>query len=122
MKHLHLLMVGLTLAIFIYQALNVFMGGTGRLSKPFMIASHIIYTLLIIAGGVMAFQLSQVIGVPMWVVAKIVLLVVAVSATIKATRPTATRVQAKAGMVIASIAYIAILALAVVKPAIGFVG
>lgn len=122
MKHLHILMAVLTLAIFIYQAFKVFTGSNGRLPKPMMIASHIIYTLLIIAGGMMTFQLAKVVGVPIWVIAKIVLFVVAISATIKATRPTTTAIQARAGIVIALIAYIAIVALAVFKPAIGFIG
>lgn len=116
MKHLHLLMAVVTLAIFLYQAMQVFLGKNGQLAKPVKIATHIIYTLVIGSGLMMALQLTKVIGFPMWVMAKIVLLVVAISSTMKATRATATPVQAKAGMVIAMIAYVAIVVLALTKP------
>lgn len=122
MKHLHLLMMAITLAIFIYQVWRVFSGKSGRLTKPWMIASHTVYTLLILSGGMMAYRLAPVIGVPLWIIAKIVLLVVAISATIKATRQTANNTQAKAGMVIAAFAYIGIVALAILKPTVGMVG
>lgn len=127
MKHLHILMAVMTIAIFLYQffcilTLRPANSSKPLLSKPLKIATHIVYTLLVIAGIMLVMPLAQTVGVPGWVVAKIVLFIVAISATIKATRPTTTAVQAKAGMVIALIAYIAIVTLAVLKPAIGFVG
>ena len=50
MKHLHMFMAVITLVIFAYQALQVFSGKSGRLSKGLMIATHIIYTILVVTG------------------------------------------------------------------------
>lgn len=128
MKHLHILMAVITLVIFMYQAVQVFSNRPALLSKPLKITSHIIYTLLVIAGIVLVMPLAKSVGVPVWVVAKIVLFIVAISATIKATRAGQNSAnpnhlkQAKAGILIAGIAYIAIVILAISKPAIGFLG
>lgn len=51
-----------------------------------------------------------------WVFAKIILLVAAISASIKAFNPQATSIQSKAGIFIAALAYVGIVVLAVVKP------
>lgn len=128
MKHLHILMAVLTLAIFIYQAIQVFGNKSASLPKALKIGSHIIYTVLVIAGILLVMPLAKSVGTPFWVIAKIVLFIVAISATIKALRASqdtgnADRLlQAKAGMVIAGIAYLAIVILAISKPAIGFLG
>lgn len=116
MKHLHMLMAVITLIIFAYQALQVFSGKSGRLSKGLMIATHIIYTILVVTGLMVLLPILKFIAFPHWLIAKIVLLVVAISATIKATRPTVQNNQAKAGIFVALIAYIGILSLAFIKP------
>lgn len=128
MKHLHILMAVLTIAIFVYQAIQVFGNKSASLPKSLKIGSHVIYTILVIAGIMLVMPLAKSVGTPFWVIAKIVLFIVAISATIKAIRAgqdTANadkQKQAKAGMVIAGIAYCAIVFLAISKPAIGFLG
>ena len=51
-----------------------------------------------------------------WVIAKIILLIAAISATVKAYSYTATKSQSRVGILIAAIAYTGILILAYVKP------
>ncbi len=116
MKHLHMLMAVFTFAIFIFQAMPIMMGKSGRLSRNMMIASHLIYTLLVVSGAMVLLPVIKLVGIPHWIIAKIILLVVAVSATIKATRPTVTKNQARAGVFIAMIAYLGILSLVFIKP------
>ncbi len=53
---------------------------------------------------------------PYWIIAKMILFVVAVSASIKAFGPNASTGQFKAGLLVASLAYAAILGLIVAKP------
>lgn len=117
MKHFHMLMAVLTIAIFLYQCWQVFASKPAQLpNKGLKIGSHVLYTLLIITGALTLMPLIKLVGVPHWVIAKVVLFVVAISATIKAIRPTTAGNQAKIGMLIAGIAYAGILILAFVKP------
>lgn len=83
------------------------------LSKFFKIAPHIVYTVVLVAGVVMLLQLPIY---PHWIFAKIILFLVAISASVKAFRDTATVSQFKTGVFVASIAYAAILWLAIAKP------
>lgn len=116
MKHLHMLMALITLGLFLYQMIFVFSGKQLVLSRVFKGASHLIYLLLVGTGLYLFWQLTQVAGVQHWVIAKLVLLFVAVSANIKAIRPTNTNVQARAGMLLAAMAYLIIVILAYTKP------
>lgn len=116
MKHLHMLMAVITIALYLYQASFLVRGVKPALSKAFKGASHAIYLLLVVSGLVLFWQIYQVAGVQWWAVAKIVLLVVAVSANIKALRDGTALPQAKAGFLIAGVAYVGIIGLAVFKP------
>lgn len=117
MKHVHMLMAALTLLLFAYQALMLFSGKAVRLSAAFKGIGHLIYTVLMLTGLWLFWQLYQVAGIQHWAIAKLVLLIVAVSATIKALRnQDMARSQAKAGMLIAGVAYVGIVILAVTKP------
>ncbi|MDO4440987.1 MAG: SirB2 family protein [Moraxella sp.] len=116
MKHLHMLTALITLVLFVYQAVFVFSGKSLVLSRAFKGVSHLIYLLLVGSGLYLFWQLSQVAGVQHWAIIKLVLLVAAVSATIKALRPTNQNSQARAGILIALIAYIGIVVLAITKP------
>lgn len=116
MKHLHMLMALITIILYLYQASFVMRGQKPALSKSFKGVSHAIYLLLIISGFVLFWQIYQVAGVQAWIVAKIVLLVVAVSANIKALRPSTHLAQTKAGFLISGIAYAGIVFLALSKP------
>lgn len=115
MKHLHMLMAAITIFLFLWQSFMVMTKGQ-RFDKKGKIATHVVYTLLIISGAMTVMPLLSA-NVPLqWVAAKIVLLLAAISASIKAFRATATPVQSKAGILIASVAYVGILILAFVKP------
>ena len=115
MKHLHMLMAALVIALFLYQSYLVLSAGN-RAPRPIKIATHIVYALLILSGGWMLMQLMSVNAPVQWVFAKIILLVAAISASIKAFNPQATSIQSKAGIFIAALAYVGIVVLAVVKP------
>ncbi|OOR88504.1 hypothetical protein B0181_08085 [Moraxella caviae] len=114
MKHFHLLMVALTLGLFLYQAIVVFVGEKANPSPMLRRAMHVCYALLLVSGLYM-FTVWYQFMAP-WAWAKLVLFIVAVSATAKAARPSTTPAQAKFGMLLATIAYVAILVLAVKKP------
>ena len=117
MKHVHILMAVLTIGLFLYQFMRVMAGNTATIpSRNLKITSHILYTLLLLSGALTLMPLLKLVGVPHWVIGKIILFIVAISATVKATRPTTAANQAKVGMFIALIAYIGIVTLAIVKP------
>lgn len=116
MKHLHMLMAVITVGLFLYQAGLILVGKSAMSSKAFKGASHLIYLLLVGSGLYLTWALSQVAGVQHWAIAKIILLVMAVSATIKATRPSVSVSQAKAGLMISAVAYVGIVVLAITKP------
>ncbi len=115
MKHLHMLMAVITVVLFLWQSYLVMSKGT-RFDKKGKIATHVVYTLLIISGVLNVMPLLSANASLQWVVAKIILLLAAISASIKAFRATATPAQSKSGIFIAFIAYVAIFILAFVKP------
>lgn len=115
MKHLHTLLVFILIALFIYQSFLV-LSANRRAPRPVKIANHILYALVIISGAWMLMQLMAVNAPVQWVFAKIILLIAAISASIKAFNPQATAAQSKVGIAIAGIAYIGIVILAYVKP------
>ena len=111
-----MLMALLTILLYLYQASFMVREQKPALSKVFKGVSHAIYLLLIISGFVLFWKIYQVAGMQAWILAKIVLLVVAVSANIKALRPSTNLPQAKAGFLISGIAYAGIVFLALAKP------
>lgn len=118
MKMLHMAMVGVMLCLFLYQfVFVVFVQQKDILrSKLQMIIGHSIYLLVVVFGVLTLLPLYKIVGVPHWIVAKFVLLAVAISATIKALRPNTSITQAKVGMFLALVAYAGIIGLAVIKP------
>lgn len=92
MKHLHMLMAALTIALFLYQSYLV-LSANDRAPRTIKIASHIIYALLIVSGGIMLMQLMSVDAPVQWAFAKIILLVAAVSSSMKAFNYHATVAQ-----------------------------
>lgn len=116
MKHLHMLMAVIAIVLFLYQAKEIVGGQKPALSTAFKGVSHLFYLLLVGSGLYLFWQIYQVAGMQHWAVAKIILLVVAVSANIKAIRPKTALPQAKAGMLVAGVAYLGIVILAFVKP------
>lgn len=83
------------------------------LTKFFKIAPHIVYTVVVLAGVWMLLLLPIY---PHWIFAKIVLFLVAISSSVKAFRDTASVNEFKMGVLVASVAYVAILWLAIAKP------
>lgn len=116
MKHLHMLMAALTVALFLYQSYLV-LSADRSAPRVVKIATHIIYALLILSGAMMLMQLMGANAPVQWVFAKIILLIAAISSSIKAFKVDATPVQRKTGILIAAIAYIGIVILAFAKPA-----
>ena len=115
MKHLHMLMAVLLIALFLYQSYVVL---SANKKPPFAvkISTHILYAVIIISGAGMLVQLMSVNAPVQWVFAKVILLVAALSASIKAFNDKATPSQRKTGILIAGIAYVGILVLAFSKP------
>ena len=116
MKHLHTLLAVLVIALFIYQSYLV-LSAERRAPRPIKIATHILYSLIIVSGAWMLMQLMSAQAPVQWVFAKIILLIAAISASIKAFRASATPAQQKMGIFITAVAYAGILILAFSKPA-----
>lgn len=115
MKHIHMMMAFITIALFLWQSYLLIIANK-RLTKSVKIATHIVYTLLVVSGVMVVMPLLSTNAPLQWVAGKIILLVAAISASIKAFRSTATKEQSKAGIFIALVAYVGILALAFIKP------
>ena len=115
MKHLHTLLVFILIALFVYQSFLV-LSANKRAPRPIKIANHILYALVIVTGAWMLMQLMAVNAPVQWVFAKIILLVAAISSSVKAFNIQATPSQSKVGIAIAGIAYIGIVILAYAKP------
>ena len=115
MKHLHMLMAVLVIVLFLYQS-YLALSANRRAPRVFKIATHVLYALLIVSGAIMLMQLMNANAPVQWVFAKIILLVAAISASIKAFNPHATPGQTKIGVLIAGVAYIGIVLLAFIKP------
>lgn len=115
MKHLHMLMAVITVVLFLWQS-YLLLGKATHFDKKGKIITHITYALLIISGVLTVMPLLAANAPLQWVAAKIILLLAAISASIKAFKVTATPAQSKAGFFIATIAYIAIFMLAFIKP------
>lgn len=115
MKHLHMLTAVLLIALFLYQS---YLALSSNKQAPLMvkISSHIIYAVIILSGAGMLVQLISANAPVQWVFAKVILLVAAISASIKAFNNNATPSQRKTGILIAGAAYVGIVVLAFSKP------
>ena len=115
MKHLHILMAVLLIALFLYQSYLVL--SSNKQAPPVIkISSHIIYAVIILSGAGMLVQLMSANAPVQWVFAKVILLVAAISASIKAFNNNATPSQRKIGILITGAAYVGIVVLAFTKP------
>lgn len=115
MRHLHTLLVFILIAVFIYQSFLV-LSANRQAPRPIKIANHILYALVIVSGAWMLMQLMAVNAPVQWVFAKIILLLAAISASVKAFNPNAMPSQSKVGILIAGAAYVGIVILAYAKP------
>lgn len=115
MKHLHMLMAVLVIALFLYQSYLI-LSTDKQTPRVIKISNHIIYALVLLSGAWMLFQLMSANAPVQWVIAKMVLFVAAISASIKAFNKSATPIQRKTGILIAGAAYVGIVVLAFTKP------
>lgn len=115
MNHLHMLLAVIVLPLFIYQSLLVLRNRT-PIPRPVKIANHIVYALILVSGAWLLLQLLSVQAPIQWVIAKLALFIAAISASLKAFKPTATVSQSRAGIFIAAVAYVGIVILAILKP------
>lgn len=115
MKHLHMLMAVLVIALFLYQSYLI-LSTDKQTPRVIKISNHIIYALVLLSGAWMLFQLMSANAPVQWVIAKMVLFVAAISASIKAFNNSATAIQRKTGILIAGAAYVGIVILAFTKP------
>ena len=115
MKHLHMLMAVLVIALFLYQSYLI-LSTDKQTPRVIKIYNHIVYALVLLSGAWILFQLMSVNAPVQWVIAKMVLFVAAISASIKAFNNSATPIQRKTGILIAGAAYVGIVVLALTKP------
>jgi len=115
MKHLHMLIALLIVVLFLYQSYLV-LSANRRAPRAVKIVSHVLYAILIVSGSIMLMQLMSANAPVQWVFAKIILLFAAISSGAKAFNNHSTPSQQKAGILIASVAYLGIVILAFAKP------
>lgn len=117
MKHLHMLMAVLTLGCFCYSAFCILT--QKQVGKLYMAVTHTLYAVLVGTGFYLLWLLGKAGAGPQhWAYAKLILLVVAVSAVIKARKSTELA-KAKAGLMVVFVALAGIVALAITKPVLG---
>lgn len=116
MKHVHMLMAFLTIGFFCYSAFCIIK--QKQVGKAYMAITHTLYALLVGSGVWLLWDILKVTTSEHWIYAKIVLLIVAISSTIKARRAK-TPEQAKAGIGLMGVALLGILVLVVTKPTLG---
>lgn len=113
MKHLHMLMVVMTIGFFVYSSFCIMMQRpVGKLYQGF---SHLVYLLLIVSGGYLLVLLHSVAGAQYWAYGKIILLIAAIVLMISARRIAHPHVP----LIAAWLCILGILVLAWSKPVLG---
>jgi uncharacterized membrane protein SirB2 len=119
LKHIHLTFVVLSLLAFFVRGIWLFMN-SGMLGKKWVkILPHIISTILLVSGVVLAVHLSMSPGSQPWLMAKIIGLIVYIGlgvAAFKVPNPTASKLL----WVSALLVFAYILSVAITKSALGF--
>jgi uncharacterized membrane protein SirB2 len=123
-KIIHMSAASLAMIAIFARALTLFIGTEGNMPNPkarilWVALQHLALTLLALT-GIVALYLKDF-AVQPWFYAKVTLFLVMVSALIKAYKkdPEVLLVQRRAGIVIAIVSLIAIIALVVLKPNFG---
>ncbi len=111
MKHLHLLMVVFTLLLFAYSSFAI--AKARPLGRGLQLVSHGVYTLLLISGAYLFYQLWQVAGMQYWALGKMLLLFAAIASLLLARKKVAWQYPLLA---LTWVLVLVILALAVAKP------
>ncbi len=115
-KIIHMISAVLVLLVFALRAAGLWRAQPWPvgLDKTLRILTHVAYLGVVVCGLLLLMRLPGL--YPHWVIAKLVLFAVALSASIKAFRATTPRPQARAGALVALLAYALIVGLVVVKP------
>ncbi|MDO8342136.1 MAG: SirB2 family protein [Cellvibrio sp.] len=119
LKHIHLTFVVLSLLAFFVRGIWLFMNSNMLSKKWVKILPHIISTILLVSGLVLAIHLSMSPGSQPWLMAKIVGLVVYIGlgvAAFKAPNPTARKLL----WITALIVFAYIVSVAITRNPLGF--
>lgn len=119
LKHLHLTFVALSLLAFVVRGLWLFMNSNMLSKKWVKILPHIISTILLVSGIILAVHLSMSPGSQPWLMAKIIGLIVYIGlgvAAFKVPNPSAS----KALWISALIVFAYIVSVAISKNPLGF--
>lgn len=120
-KHIHLTFVVLSLLAFLVRGIWLFMNSSMLGKKWVKILPHIISTILLVSGIVLAVHLSMSPGSQPWLIAKIIGLIVYIGlgvAAFKVANPTARKLL----WVSALIVFTYIVSVAITKNPLGFFG
>lgn len=121
LKHLHLTIVALSLFFFVLRGLWLFMNSSLLTRKWAKVLPHVISTLLLISGIVLAVHLGMSPGSQPWLMAKITALVVYIGlgvATFKVSNPAVS----KGLWVSALLVFAYMISVAITKDPVGFFG
>ena len=123
-KIVHMSAVALACVVFVLRALTLFMGVQGQQPNlkgrtAFVALQHLSYTLIVLTG--MSLLVMNQFVVKPWFYAKIILFLVLISSLIKAYKKDDSILlsQRRAGLVIAVVSLVSILALVMIKPNFG---
>ncbi len=121
LKHLHLTFVTLSLLFFVLRGIWLFINSSLLTKKWAKILPHIISTLLLLSGIVLAVHMGLSPGSQPWLMAKIIALIIYIGLGV-ATFKVANRNLSKALWVSALIVFAYIVSVAITKNPLGFLG
>lgn len=120
-KHLHLTFVALALLVFIIRGVLLFINSTLLNKKILKIAPHIINTIMLVSGIVLAVKMGMQPGEQPWLMAKIIGLIVFIILGVAAFKVRHPLVQ-KILWVDALVVFVYIVSVAITKSPLGFLG
>ncbi len=121
LKHLHLTFVALSLIFFVLRGLWLFTNSTLLAKKWAKILPHIISTLLLVSGIVLAVHLSMSPGGQPWLFAKIIALVIYIGLGVAAFK-TRNVTMSKVFWVSALVVFAYMVSVALTRNPLGFLG
>lgn len=120
-KIIHMSSIALALLVFVARAMTLFVGCAGQQPNPkgrslFVGLQHLSYTLVFVTGA--SLLVMKDFQVQPWFYAKVILFLVLLSSQIKTYKrdDMILMAQRRAGLMIGTVAFIAILALVMIKP------
>lgn len=118
-KHLHLTFVALALLVFIIRGVLLFINSTLLNKKILKIAPHIINTIMLVSGIVLAVKMGMQPGEQPWLMAKIIGLIIFIILGVGAFKVRHPLVQ-KILWVDALVVFVYIVSVAITKSPLGF--